>query len=542
MSNYIDEYLLRLGATVDQAGLTRFQNAIRDTAAAVDLTAAGMGKAMFGVQAEIVGGFTAIGTTALTMVDKVAMADQEYRLFAMHMFMTKDAARSLKIAMDTLGEPLENLAWDAELRGRTRQLIEDQRRMALELGPDFNATMKKIRDVRFEFQRMEVETKYLVMKVVEDFFNALGLGPDKLLATLRAFNEWLIKNLPWVSKWLVQHFMPIWHDIERLAMATGLAMKGALDLFVRFIGLLSGDQSLETGTVGFEQLATSIDDVAKMLAGVATFIANTETMLENLTKAITGADDAMKSWKATGDSMTTKDWATLEGAVGGFVIGGKWGAVIGATAGRKLVGAFESTATSSPIIMRGAQGRDYVNQIISMYPSLAGVDPNLVHAVMMAESGGRQADARTGQILTSKTGALGLMQLLPSTAKELGVNPYDPQQNIAGGALYLKELLEHYHGNVAYAVGAYHEGQAKMDAILAGHAVMSEKGRQEVSTVLTSIGQVNIHVHVDKTNATAKDIGDAGVRSLMDYLHGKSAARTQRNLTQVQGTYGWSAP
>ncbi|MDQ0203779.1 lytic transglycosylase domain-containing protein [Pectinatus haikarae] len=81
-----------------------------------------------------------------------------------------------------------------------------------------------------------------------------------------------------------------------------------------------------------------------------------------------------------------------------------------------------------------------------------GVDAKLLSAVAETESN-YNAEA------VSSAGAVGVMQLMPNTASELGVtNPYDAQQNIEGGAKYLKELLNDFGGNVREAVAAYNAG------------------------------------------------------------------------------------
>lgn len=87
------------------------------------------------------------------------------------------------------------------------------------------------------------------------------------------------------------------------------------------------------------------------------------------------------------------------------------------------------------------------------------VSANTLRALMMAESGGDE-NAR------SDAGAIGLMQLMPETAADLGVNPYDAEQNIDGGARYLNQMLEYYNGDARKAIAAYNWGSGNVDDVI----------------------------------------------------------------------------
>jgi soluble lytic murein transglycosylase-like protein len=89
---------------------------------------------------------------------------------------------------------------------------------------------------------------------------------------------------------------------------------------------------------------------------------------------------------------------------------------------------------------------------ISEHSRRQGVAEELVRAVIQVESAFNPA-------ALSNKGAMGLMQLMPATAVELGVsNPFDPDQNIRGGVTYLKQLLNRYDQKVELALAAYNAG------------------------------------------------------------------------------------
>jgi soluble lytic murein transglycosylase-like protein len=96
--------------------------------------------------------------------------------------------------------------------------------------------------------------------------------------------------------------------------------------------------------------------------------------------------------------------------------------------------------------------RHAYDDLISEAAEKYDLDPQMIRAVMQAESA-------FNAMAVSPVGALGLMQLMPALATELGVtDPMDPRQNIMAGSLYLRQLLDSHRGNVKLALASYNAG------------------------------------------------------------------------------------
>lgn len=114
---------------------------------------------------------------------------------------------------------------------------------------------------------------------------------------------------------------------------------------------------------------------------------------------------------------------------------------------------YASMTGSSPL--RSTDGR--LERIVREAAQRHQVDPALVKAVISTESG-------WNPYAVSRKGAMGLMQLVPATAERFGVgNPYDPAQNVEGGTMYLKSLLDRYNGDLTKTLAAYNAGERAVD-------------------------------------------------------------------------------
>ena len=149
---------------------------------------------------------------------------------------------------------------------------------------------------------------------------------------------------------------------------------------------------------------------------------------------------------------------------------------------------------------------DYQN-LVATTALNAGVDPVLALAVAQQESG-----FNPGAV--SPEGAIGIMQLMPGTAAGLGVNPYDPAENVQGGVNFLSQLLAQFGGDQAKALAAYNWGPARVQNAVAqyGHAWLEHapsETRNYVASIMASAGSAGPAVVSSSSDGSGSEIAPA---------------------------------
>jgi len=140
--------------------------------------------------------------------------------------------------------------------------------------------------------------------------------------------------------------------------------------------------------------------------------------------------------------------------------------------GQPIVPAYAYSDTGPPPVPPQFAGA------LTQAASAANVSPTLLAALVWQES-------RWNPQAVSPKGAMGLAQLMPGTARDLGVNPADPLQNLVGGARYLRQLLDQFDGNVEKALAAYNAGPARVRS--AGGVPAIAETRAYVSSIVRRI-------------------------------------------------------
>jgi hypothetical protein len=148
----------------------------------------------------------------------------------------------------------------------------------------------------------------------------------------------------------------------------------------------------------------------------------------------------------------------------------------------------------SPVTIMAAPTKEEMHQMLAHAGAAHHIDEDLLASVVRAESGGQVR-------AVSRTGAKGLMQLMPGTANAMSVDDaFKPDQNIAGGTAYLDTLLTRYHDNLALALAAYNAGPGAVDKY---HGVPPyRETREYVARVIREFNRRKQMALIAQTNQT----------------------------------------
>ena len=511
----LKSYLVDLGFRVDQPSLGQFTNVIKNTTSLIEGSTVRIAGNIVKWQAAVVGMFTAVSGAVIGTMDKVAMADQEYRLFGERMFMDAAHAKTLTIALDALGQPLEAIAFDPELHERFVQLQKDQQQLTAGLGAGFEGTMRGLRDIRFEFTRFQVTLEYLTQGVVSEIFKQLGLGSGDVLSALHQLNDYIIQHVPQWSKQFAAYVVPIlkdtWHITKDLVELFGLLANH----FTNFIGVLTGDNSIQGATFSFDKFARAIEKCVAAVAWLLDKLLKIEKVLVPFSGAIGGA-------------LGGAGMGAAIGAVGG-PIGAGGGAVIGGG-----IGLIVDLITNMHSNGANGKGSDIPSQARALAQSLSGqlnIPADILYAQWAHETanftnrGSQQLNNLAGIRIPGSTEykAFGSLQ-------EFGNYYASTIRNNYAGAMGAQNIDQ-----FATALKHGRGGRQYMEAPLAEY----ERGMQRFSPTSGGVGpqdnSVTIgDIHITQPNASAEEISNVIMRRIDE----RQFKQTQRNLAEMTSVYG----
>jgi len=148
-----------------------------------------------------------------------------------------------------------------------------------------------------------------------------------------------------------------------------------------------------------------------------------------------------------------------------------------------------------------------LNAMIEKYAGHYRLDPSLIRSIIAAESGFNPK-------AVSPKGARGLMQLMPETARRMGVeNSFDPEQNIHGGARYFRSLLDTFDNNLVLSLAAYNAGENLVQRL--GRVPEIKETRDYIRFVTTMYGKSDLEPQIDsKRSQTFQFFDESGILHL----------------------------
>lgn len=486
-SDVIKSYLISLGMEVDDSAMRKFNEAMHKATGVVEkhtsILSSTYAKAGLTVASAI---GTIIGSTGV-LLNSLAKADLGYQKYALTMMMSVENAKRYKLAMDALGESAENVTWMKEVNQQFRLLLADADK--LKLPDDYGDRMKQIRSLEFEFTRLKHTASYALQWIGYEIANNISGEMGAAKKTFQEWNDDLIKNVPKWAKLIADKLMPVFKGVSNLIEGAkkaieelGRSFSTASDGVAIFVAALAiafgaagpfGRALIAIGliTVAVERLVNYLNDPQNTSFEAAVGF---EALLEVLNVVASAAIivyNTLKSIATLGAGIAADWFGDTEGGVDAALkdVGKMWDDFYknqsehGAKRQERLALAGTGVKKEERVAANQSGGT-YTSEIEAAVNKAAkahNLDPALIRAVIEQESSYNPnavgSPTKWGQ-------AKGLMQLLPMTANEMGVGDINNiEQNVMGGAGYLKKLLDRNKGNIQAAITGYHGGQGAWD-------------------------------------------------------------------------------
>jgi len=439
MADVIKSYLVSLSSHVDKQSFDKFTQAMTGAEKTVSASVGGILGKFLAFQVAGTTAFATVGFGLIGYIDKLAMLDRKTQLLATQNMMSVQQYRSVSIALDAMGLSLEDVFFGTrEIQDQFHGLIQDQKKLAEMLGPGYEESMKQIRAVVYQLQRLEVKGEYFGMKFAEDLLAKLGFGQGGIEMQLERLNDWVMQNMPQWSDEITNKVIPALGQLWDVLKSTGNLFVEMSVGFDDLVGTLSRDKSINTKTASFESFARSIEHVVYWLGELLKLQVNLDKTIFHAGMSMWDLGKTIVQLPFNMSERGGKEKASRNINEAGDQ------AVEAASAIRDIWRVFTQDKFQSP------------DNSINLQSTITGMSPEflkLVHGVAMVESGDKQYDS-AGRVMIgppisgTTERAIGRMQLMPSTAKMLGIDPYDAGQNLEGGERYLLQLLKKHQGNI----------------------------------------------------------------------------------------------
>ena len=200
MEKVLEEYLVKLGIQFDNNALKKAKGSIDDFKKNLE----GMiSKNVYATAAaNFIGVVGAVTIEITKMVNQVAKADMQYQLLAQRMFMSVQATKAFTLASETMGNSLQEIAWNVELRERYFDLVDMVNK--LEVPQESRDMLKQVRGIGHEFDRLKLAGKLSLEWLAVHILNLNKGGVAELKSQLRSFTETIFEKIPIWTKQLAE--------------------------------------------------------------------------------------------------------------------------------------------------------------------------------------------------------------------------------------------------------------------------------------------------------------------------------------------------